>query len=77
MVSTARLKRTYPNQPGPTARELEVLAAVGRGHTAKTAAIELGLSEHTINQHLKVVRYKLDARTTLHAWVLAHERGLL
>ena len=40
-------------------REREVLRLLLRGHTAKSAAIELDLSVHTVNDYLREARKKL------------------
>lgn len=46
----------------PTARELEVLAAVRRLRSRKCAAAELGITDLTAAVHLKHLYRKLGAR---------------
>lgn len=51
----------------PTARELEVFAAVCRLGSVKAAARELGLGENTVRTHLRVVYSKLGVSGRLAA----------
>jgi DNA-binding NarL/FixJ family response regulator len=46
--------------PALTAREREVLVLLASGHTACSAAAQLGVSEHTIKSHVKSLYRKLD-----------------
>ena len=47
-----------------TDKEKETLRLIVRGHDAKTAARELGLSVHTINERLRAARRKLDVTSS-------------
>jgi DNA-binding NarL/FixJ family response regulator len=49
--------------PSLTAREKEVLQLIASGHTAGSAATELGISEHTVRSHVKALYRKLDVST--------------
>ena len=51
-----------PKVPPPalTPREREVLVLLASGHTAVSAALELGVSEHTVKSHIKNLYRKLD-----------------
>ena len=60
-----------------TARELEVLANVAKGHSNKIIAAELSISEHTIKNHLKTILGKLNATDRTHAVTIALKRGIL
>jgi DNA-binding NarL/FixJ family response regulator len=60
-----------------TARELEVLANVAKGHSNKVIAAELSISEHTIKNHLKTILGKLNATDRTHAVTIALKRGIL
>lgn len=48
-------------------KEREVLRLITRGHDAKSAASELGLSVHTINERLRAARRKLDVTSSREA----------
>ena len=50
-----------------TERQLACLQGVAQHKTAKEIAVELGISNHAVEKHLKVVRKKLGAETTLEA----------
>ena len=50
-----------------TEREREVLRLLLAGHTAKSAASELDLSVHTINDHLREARKKLGVSSSREA----------
>jgi len=50
-----------------TPREVEVLAAVGEGHSNKAIARRLGISAHTVKYHLEAVFAKLGVRSRAEA----------
>jgi DNA-binding CsgD family transcriptional regulator len=50
-----------------TEKEKETLRLVVRGHDAKSAANEIGLSAHTINERLRSARRKLGATSSWEA----------
>ena len=50
-----------------TERQIACLQGVAQHKTAKEIAVELGISNHAVEKHLKVVRRKLGAETTLEA----------
>ena len=50
-----------------TEKEKETLRLIVRGHDAKSAANELGLSVHTINERLRAARRKLDVTSSREA----------
>lgn len=54
-------------------REREVVEWTGRGKTAFEAGIILGISEHTVAQHLKSIRRKLGCSNNAHAVLRAIE----
>lgn len=69
-----------PRSPGSdslTARELEVLRLVALGHATLAIATELGISEHTVRNHVRNFRRKLNAPTKLEAVLTAFRRGLV
>lgn len=62
------------NEPGLTARERDVLSAVARGATSREAGRMLGISENTVNFHLKNIFSKLHLRNRAQvvAWAMEH-----
>lgn len=50
-----------------TDRQVACLQGVAQHKTAKEIAVELGISNHAVEKHLKRVRKKLGAETTLEA----------
>jgi len=58
-----------------TARELEVLTGVSQGHSNKSIADNLVISEHTVKNHLKNILSKLHASDRTHAVTIALKRG--
>ncbi len=58
-----------------TPREAEILTLVSRGHPARDVASRLGLSQHTVNTHLRNCHSKLEARNRLQAINRARDRG--
>ena len=62
---------------GLTPRELEVLALLARGLTDKEIAGKLGISPHTVTNHVKMIRQKLDADTRGAAVAKARDQGIV
>ena len=60
-----------------TGRELEVLRLVALGLDTPSIARELGISQHTVLNHIRHFRRKLNATTKLDAVVSAIRLGLL
>ncbi|MGZ3478608.1 MAG: helix-turn-helix domain-containing protein, partial [Polyangiales bacterium] len=58
-------------------RELEVLRALASGDSTAKIARSLGLSEHTVRNHVSNILTKLDAHTKLQAVVAAARAGLI
>jgi DNA-binding CsgD family transcriptional regulator len=61
----------------PTARELQILDLMSRGHTARSAASELGVSRETVKSHLRNLSAKMDTRSTTQAVAEAIRRRLI
>ena len=57
-------------------REREILKMVASGYTSHEVGIQLDLSGHTVNTHLRNVYRKLKVRTRAQAVSLATHRGL-
>ena len=62
---------------GLTARQLEVLAFLAQGLSARTIAARMGLSPRTVNKHLGNLYLKLGTHDRLMAVAKAHDIGLL
>ena len=60
-----------------TAREVEVLRLMARGHRNKQVAALLNISEHTAKFHVSSVLAKLGARTRTEAVTIGVTRGLV
>ena len=58
-------------------RELEVLRLVARGRSTQQIADELEISPHTVRNHVRHFRRKLEARTKLDAVLTAMRLGIL
>ena len=63
-----------PYESGLTPRERDVLGEVARGATSREAARTLGISENTVNFHMKNIFSKLHLRNRAEvvAWALEH-----
>ncbi len=68
--------RDEPSLPHLTVRQREVLRALSRGLPTKLIARELGLSEHTVKDHIAVVLEVLGARNRTEAVIKASQLGL-
>ncbi len=60
-----------------TGRELEVLVLAGRGLTNKVIAVQLGISDRTVQNHLANIFHKLQAETRTEAVMRAVALGLI
>jgi DNA-binding NarL/FixJ family response regulator len=60
-----------------SAREMEVLRAVGQGQSNKGIARMLGIAEETVKTHMASVLTKLKASDRTHAVLVAMKRGMI
>jgi PAS domain S-box-containing protein len=60
-----------------TAREMEVLKRLAKGHSTRTIANQLHISSATVKNHIKHVLTKLDAHTRLEAIRHAESVGMI
>jgi DNA-binding NarL/FixJ family response regulator len=72
----SRIAENLP-RPGLTAREIEVLQFVAGGLRNKEIAYQLGVSEATINAHIKHILEKLNASDRTQAVTTALRRGII
>lgn len=60
-----------------SAREMEVLRAVGQGQSNKGIARMLGIAEETVKTHMASVLTKLKANDRTHAVLVGMKRGMI
>ena len=70
-------KTETPGHDALTDRELEVLRCLADAQTVEEIADGLFLSVHTVRNHVRAIRTKLQARSQLEAVVVAARSGLL
>jgi DNA-binding CsgD family transcriptional regulator len=70
-----RRRRTAP--AGLTAREVEVLRLIARGHTSAETARELGIQTKTVGTHIEHIYAKIGASNRSVATLFAMQHGLL
>ncbi|WP_445293328.1 response regulator [Cohnella sp. 56] len=69
--------RDEPLREGLTPRETEILQEVARGLTNRDVALALGLSEHTVKNHLKSILQKLQLGNRVQLTRYAYEQGIV
>lgn len=78
-----RVVATYRQVPesrvehGLSPRELDVLRALGQGHSYKTAAVALDLSIDTVRFHIRNIYAKLHVHSKSEAVIAAIRRGIV
>jgi DNA-binding NarL/FixJ family response regulator len=60
-----------------TAREMDVLALIVKGHGNKQIAYNLGIAEHTVKNHVKNILGKLNVADRTQAATEAIQRGII
>jgi DNA-binding CsgD family transcriptional regulator len=70
---------TLTLRPGEplTAREKDILGLVAQGRSNDAIAEALGISRHTVHEHVRAVLAKLGAANRTHAVAIAYQRRLL
>ncbi|MEV1291066.1 response regulator transcription factor [Pseudonocardia sp. NPDC049635] len=68
---------TTTDAPHLTPREADVLSGLAHGRDVTRIAVGLGLSLHTVRDHVRALLGKLDARSQLEAVVEAERVGLV
>jgi len=74
-VATRLVSRV--SQPALTRREMEVLELVARGLRNKEVSAELGITEETVQVHMKNILAKLNVHDRTGAVTVALRRGIL
>lgn len=77
VISDHPTTTTEENAPSLTQREQEVLRQVALGKDTPQIAAELGISRHTVRNHIRNLRQKLKASTKLDAVVTSIRLGIL
>jgi DNA-binding NarL/FixJ family response regulator len=72
----SRIAESLP-RTGLSTREIEVLQSVAAGMRNKEIAFQLGVSEATVNAHIKHILEKLHASDRTHAVTTALRRGII
>jgi two-component system nitrate/nitrite response regulator NarL len=75
--SSEPTKDKEPAGEGLTPREKEILQEVAKGQTNREVAVCLGLSEHTVKNHLKNILQKLHLDNRVQLTRYAYERGMV
>lgn len=63
--------------PALSAREMEVLSLIVKGHGNKQIAYQLGIAEHTVKNHVKNILSKLGVEDRTQAATAAIQRGII
>jgi two-component system NarL family response regulator len=65
------------SRPSLSAREVQVIELVARGLRNREIAVALGISEETIQVHIKNIFVKIDAKDRTEAAAIAVKRGII
>ena len=77
VVATFRQVPQLQSEHGLSPRELDVLRALGQGHSYKTAAKALDLSLDTVRFHIRNIYAKLHVHSKSEAVIAALKRGIV
>lgn len=67
----------HSGEEGLTTREVQILTLIAGGHSNKSIASELAISEDTVKGHVSNILAKLNANDRTHAVTLAIRRGAI
>lgn len=67
----------HPVTPPLSSRELQVLMLLSTGAPIKRVALDLSISAHTVNQHVRQIYLKLAVHNRIMALNRARQLGLL
>lgn len=76
-TASATAKEKAQEVGGLTPREKEILQEVARGQKNREVAVSLGLSEHTVKNHIKNILQKLHLDNRVQLTRYAYERGMV
>ena len=76
LATAARRAAAHYLGPALTPREIDVLAQLARGDSNKVIAVELGISENTVKNHVRSILEKLQAKSRAEAVVVGLAQGL-
>ncbi|QJD87549.1 response regulator [Cohnella herbarum] len=76
-TASATTKEKEQEAGGLTPREKEILQEVARGQKNREVAVSLGLSEHTVKNHIKNILQKLHLDNRVQLTRYAYERGMV
>ena len=71
------VNESAPKADSLTNRELEILRLIAIGLDHKEISAQLGVSSHTVSNHIRSLRSKLNARDRLGAVLAGHRIGLV
>jgi DNA-binding NarL/FixJ family response regulator len=77
VVELFRKSHAPTQATGLSPQELRLLKLMMEGHQNKTAAVELGISAHTVNFHLRSIYEKLHVHSRTEAVARALREGLI
>jgi len=79
LVTSVRVAESRRDYLGPdlTRRELDVLRRLARGEANRAIAVELGISENTVKNHVRSILEKLQASSRSEAVVSALRLGIV
>ncbi len=77
-VLAGLMRESWAEKPAPlTAREKEILSLMAQGYANSEIALELGVSEKTVKNHISSILRKMNVRDRTAAVVAALRRGIV
>jgi DNA-binding NarL/FixJ family response regulator len=68
-------KKAAPEKSPLTEREKEILECVAKGSSNRDISVTLGISEHTVKNHLKNILHKLHLGNRVQLMRYAYDKG--